>query len=167
MVHSCAATAYLHLGEHGLARLHIERALSLNPNDVEALYRRGAVAAYLGNPQDGLEWLDKAMRLDPFYPDSRLEALFDAHYMAGDYEAAVAVFKRWRHPPVHMQAEFAAALAQLGESEAAAEAVETYDRLRPKAHDISEFAKRHVRICKLQSDRDRWLEGYRKAGFQV
>ena len=47
MVHSSAATAYLHLGEHALARAHIERALSLNPNDVEALYRMGAIAAVL------------------------------------------------------------------------------------------------------------------------
>jgi len=167
MVQSSAATAYLNLGEHALAQAHIERALSLNPNDVEVLYRMGAVATYLGNPDDGLEWMQKAMRLDPFYPDSRLEAVFDAHYMARDYESAVALFKRWRHPPVHMHAEFAAALAQLGETEAAAEAVEAYDQLRPKEHDISEFAKRHVRICKLQSDREHWLEGYRKAGFEV
>ena len=39
--------------------------------------------------------------------------------------------------------------------------------LRPKEQDLSEFAKRHARICKHQSDRDHWLEGYRKAGFHV
>ena len=52
------------------------------------------------------------MRLDPLYPDSRLETLFDAYYMAANYEKAIEVFRRWHAPPVHMCAEFAAASAQ-------------------------------------------------------
>jgi adenylate cyclase len=167
MIHAIAATAYLHLGEHEFTESHMQRAMRLNPNDVEVLYRMGAVAAYCGNPREGLDWLEKAMRLDPFYPESRLEALFDAHYMLADYGKAVEVFRRWRNPPVHMYAEFAAALAKLGDSDASREAVGTYDRVRPKEHGISEFAKRHVRICKLHADRDHWLDGYRKAGFDV
>jgi adenylate cyclase len=166
-VHALAATAYLNLGEHELARSHIERALTLNPNDVEVLYRMGAIAAYHGDPQDGLDWMQKAMRLDPFYPDSRLEPLFDAYYMAGEYGKAVETFRRWRNPPIHMHAEFAAALAQLGRTEAARAAVAGYDRNRPKEQDISEFARRHVRLCESPKDRDHWLDGYRKAGFAV
>jgi len=167
MVHAIAATAYLHLGEHELTESHMQRAIRLNPNDVEVLYRMGAVAAYCGNPREGLDWMQKAMRLDPFYPDPRLEALFDAYYMLGEYGKAAEVFRRWRNPPVHMYAEFAAALAKLGDPGACREAVDTYDRIRPKAHDISEFAKRHARICKLRTDRDHWLDGYRMAGFDV
>jgi adenylate cyclase len=166
-VHALAATAYLNLGEHERAQSHIERAMTLNPNDVEVLYRLGAVAAYHGKPQEGLDWMQKAMRLDPFYPDSKLEPLFDACYMLGAYEKAIDVFRRWRNPPIHMHAEFAAALAQLGRTPEAREAVDTYDRNRPKEHDVSEFAKRHVRLCKFSADRDHWLDGYRKAGFEV
>jgi hypothetical protein len=66
-----------------------------------------------------------------------------------------------------MYAEFAAALAQTGDSEAAAEAVGLYDRQRAEQHDIHAFVQRHTRMCKLQADRDHWLEGYRKAGFPV
>jgi hypothetical protein len=87
--------------------------------------------------------------------------------MAGDYGSAVDLFRRWRAPPVHMYAEFAAALAQAGDSRAAAEAVGLYDRQRAKEHDIRAFVQRHTRMCKLPADRDRWLEGYRKAGFPV
>jgi adenylate cyclase len=166
-VHAVAASVYLLLGEYALTEAHIERAIALNPNDVEVLYRMGMTAVYHGDPQAGLTWLRKAMRLDPFYPDSRYEALFDAHYMAGDYGSAVDLFRRWRAPPVHMYAEFAAALAQTGDSEAAAEAVGLYDRQRAEQHDIHAFVQRHTRMCKLQADRDHWLEGYRKAGFPV
>ena len=166
-IHAIAATAYLHLGEHELTESHMKKAMTLNPNDVEVLYRMGAVAAYYGSPEEGLDWMERAMRLDPFYPDSRLEALFDTYYMAGDYAKAVETFRRWRNPPVHMYAEFAAALAKLGDKNAASDAVEAYDRKRPKQHVISEFAKRHVRICKYQADREHWLDGYRLAGFNV
>ena len=83
----------MHLGEHERTESHMKKAMALNPNDVEVLYRMGAVAAYYGNPEEGLDWMEKAMRLDPFYPDSRLEALFDAYYMAGDYGKAVKTFR--------------------------------------------------------------------------
>jgi len=166
-VHAIAASAYLHRGEYAFTKAHIDRAMALNPNDVEVLYRMAMTAIYHGDPRAGLDWLNKAMRLDPFYPEYWFEILFDAHYMASDYAAAVEVFGRWRSPPIHMYAEFAAALAQMGDMAAAAKAVEAYERKRPREHGIAEFAKRHTRICKLQVDRDHWLEGYRKAGFSV
>ena len=87
--------------------------------------------------------------------------------MAAEYAEAIEVFRRWRNPPVHMHAEYAAALAQLDDMDAAAAAVKTYDSIRPHDYDLSEFAKRHVRICEFQTDRDHWIEGYRKAGFEV
>jgi len=166
-IHAIAAMVYLHRAEHALTETHIERAMALNPNDVEVLYRRAMTAVYHGDPQAGLAWLRKAMRLDPFYPDYWLEVLFDASYLSGDYAAAAEAFRRWRDPPIHMYAELAAACAQMGDMAAAAKAVETYERKRPEEHDITEFVKRHTRICKHQAGRDRWLEGYRKAGFPV
>jgi len=166
-IHAIAAMVYLHRAEHALTETHIERAMALNPNDVEVLYRRAMTAVYHGDPQAGLAWLRKAMRLDPFYPDYWLEVLFDASYLSGNDAAAAEAFKRWRNPPIHMYAQCAAALAQMGDMTAAAKAVETYERKRPEEHDITEFVKRHTRICKHQADRDRWLEGYRRAGFPV
>jgi len=166
-VHAVAATVYLFLGEFALSEAHIERAMALNPNDVEVLYRRGMTAVYLGEPGAGIDWLKKAMRLDPFYPESRFEILFDGYYMAGDYAAAVEVSHKWRNPPIHMYAEFAAAFAQLGDAKAAERARARYEEMRAKDRGISEFAARHLRICKTPSDRDHWLEGYRKAGFSV
>jgi len=144
-----------------------ERALELDDTDARIHALSATAYLHLGEHELTEFHTEKAMRLDPFYPDSRLEALFDAYYMAGDYGKAVDSFRRWRNPPAHMYAEFAAALAKLGRTDAARVAVDTYDHKRPREHDASEFAKRHSRICKLEADREYWLEGYREAGFDV
>jgi adenylate cyclase len=167
MVQAVAAMVFIHLGEYALTEAHIERAMALNPNDVEVLYRRAMTAIYHGDPHAGLDWMKKAMRLNPYYPEYWIEILFDGYYMANNYAAAVDVFRQWRCPPIHMFAEFAAALAQMGDVEGTARAVETCERRGFKEHDIAGFIGRHTRMCKLQADRDHWLDGYRKAGFSV
>ncbi len=167
MVQAVAAMVFLHLGEYALTEAHIQRAMALNPNDVEVLYRKAMTAIYHGDPSAGLDCMKNAMRLNPYFPEYWIEILFDAHYMSKDYAAAVEVFGRWHTPPSHMFAELAAALAQLGDVEGAATAVEAYVRRGSNTHDISEFVRRHSRMCKHQADRDHWLDGYRKAGFLV
>ena len=44
---------------------------------------------------------------------------------------------------------------------------ETYERLRPLDADFAYYLAAHVRLCKRQEDADNWVEGYRKAGFEV
>jgi adenylate cyclase len=167
MVQAVAAMVFLHLSEYALTEAHIQRAMALNPNDVEVLYRKAMTAIYHGDPHAGLDFMKNAMRLNPYYPEYWIEILFDAHYMSKNYTAAVEVFGQWHTPPDHMFAELAAALAQLGDVEGAAAAVESYVRRGSGTHDISEFVRRHTRMCKHQADRDHWLDGYRKAGFLV
>lgn len=47
---------------------HQERALSLNPNDDRILCTHGEILTVLGRAAEGLDWVCKAMRLNPYQP---------------------------------------------------------------------------------------------------
>ncbi|MEI3853621.1 MULTISPECIES: adenylate/guanylate cyclase domain-containing protein [unclassified Ensifer] len=165
--HATATWVYLVSGEHDLADIHSKRAIVLNPNDWFTVMGRGEVLNYLGDHTQGIEWVLKALRLDPHYPATRLEVLIDACYMAHQYERAIEAFKRWPNPPAHMWAEAAACYAQLGQMERAREARRRFEIARPADFEFARFAAAHIAMCKHQDDRDHWLDGYRKAGLSV
>lgn len=70
-----------------------DRALSLNPNFALALNARGVVFIYTGEPAKAIPYIERAMRLDPAYQHQYIHFLGTAHFVAGDYEAAAALFK--------------------------------------------------------------------------
>jgi adenylate cyclase len=166
-IHSIASQIYQFQGRHDLAQSHSDRALVLNPNDPEVLFNANFALTYLGDPKAGIELVKKAMRLDPHCPELYLEGLFDAHYLARDYEKAIEAFMKWRDPPPHMHAELAACYAQLGRMEDARAAAAEFERLRPEGYDFAEVARFHGQMCLRPEDREHWLEGYRKAGLLV
>jgi adenylate cyclase len=165
--HATAAWTYLVSGDFDLADIHSNRAIELNPNDWYAARTRGVVTNYLGYHSHALEWIHKALRLDPLHPTTKLEALIDAYYMLHDYEKAIEAFNQWQDAPAHMWAEGAACYAQLGRIDEASTAVQQYEQRRPEGYEVLKVVAAHLRLCKLQADRDHWLEGYRKAGLPV
>jgi adenylate cyclase len=166
-VYGFAASAYILSGEHDLARRHIEKAIKLNPNDYFVMMNAGIVLSYLGIHEKSLEWIQEFLRRDPFSTELIREIQFDIHYMARRYDDAIAVFLGWRNPSVHMYAELAAAHAQIGQSDDARAALETYVLGLPEGYDIAAVCRAHARMCARQEDHDHWLEGYRKAGLDV
>jgi TolB-like protein/Tfp pilus assembly protein PilF len=164
-IRAIASQLYLFQGRYDLAKSHSARALALNPNDPEAVFNMTFTLAYLGDPKAGIELVERTLRLDPHSPDLYLEGLFDAHYLARDYEKAIEAFMRWGDPPPHMYAELAACYAQLGRMEDASAAVAEFERLRSDDYDFAEVARFHGQICARPEDRENWLEGYRKAGL--
>ncbi len=87
--------------------------------------------------------------------------------MSRQYNKAIEVFRLWRKPPLFIYAELAACYAQLGRMDEARAAVAAYERQRPEDHTFTKFAAAHIKMCARQEDRDHWLEGYRRAGFDV
>ena len=69
--------------------------------------------------------------------------------------------------PAFLKLVLAAALAQTGQIGKAKAAVEEYERTRPAGHSAATMIKYQVRMFARQEDRDRWFEGYRKAGLPV
>jgi TolB-like protein len=167
VVQAIVAEAYILVGEHDLARRHIERGIKLNPNDYNVMAVAGIVLGYLGDHEEGLRWLHKLSRHDPFSGDSVREAFFDIYYMARRYEDALAVYRGWHNPPSHMYAILAAAYAQLDRMDDASGAIAQHERTRPDGFDPVQVAHAHARICARKEDREHWLEGYRKAGLEV
>ena len=113
------------------------------------------------------DWLVETLRLDPHPPDVFLEELAECHYLLREYDAMIEIYMRWQNPPLHMYTQLAAAYAQLGRMDEARDAFETYQRLRPTDADFAYYLAAHLRLCKRQEDADHWVEGYRKAGFEV
>lgn len=167
-VNAYAAFTYFISGDHRLTRKHAERAVSLNPNDPFAVYVLGCALSYTGEPEQALDWFAKSERLEPYTPDDqRLDTLCDCHYMLRNYAKVIEIHEVYQNVPAFLYLVLAAAYAQAGQPEKAAAAVRSYERLRPAGHDLKTHIKYWMRMCSRESDRDHWLEGFRKAGIQV
>ena len=75
-VQATVAIAYILVGEHDLARQHIEKAIRLNSNDYNVMNFYGIVSGYLGEHEKGLMWKHKVSRHDPLSGDSYREVFF-------------------------------------------------------------------------------------------
>jgi TolB-like protein len=166
-IQGVAAQTYQMIGNHGLARQCIDKAIALNPNDTAVVRFAGQILSYLGDPQDGLKWKDRYLRVDPHYGDGVRETLVDILYMSRRYADAVAMFQGWREPPPHMFCEKAAALAQLERIDEARDAVAEFERRKSDTYSFDVFQAAHMRMCARREDAEHWLEGYRKAGLPV
>jgi adenylate cyclase len=166
-VHAVAAQSYQMVGDHERTRHHIEKATALNPNEPTVLRFAGQIFGYLGRHDESLTWNDRYLRADPNFADGIHETFFDVFYNAAMFEEAVATFQGWREPPAHMYCELAAAYAQLDRMEEARAAVAEFEKRKPEGYDIGVSLRAQLRLCAREEERERWREGYRKAGLPV
>jgi adenylate cyclase len=166
-VQAFAAETYLYSGKHDLAEYHMDKAIVLNPNDFIVMADAGMVKAYQGDYDGAVIWINKATQNDPYSADAYREAYFEAHFLGGQYERALEQLVGWRSPPVGNYLDKAAALALLGRTEEAHEAVRQFELVRPEGWDMVDYVRAVTRMCARPEDAERWLEGYRKAGLEV
>jgi TolB-like protein len=167
-VQAYAGMTYLLTCEYQLSRAHAERAVFLNPNDPFALFVKANVLTYAGELDEALEYFAKSERLEPYAPDDyRLDFLCDCHYLRGNFEKVIEIHGLHQNAPASLCLILAAACALAGRYAQAKAAVADYERLRPAGHDALSMIKHQMRMCWRQEDRDRWLAGYRKAGFAL
>ena len=76
--------------EYERARLHIERAVELNPNDASTLANATVVWSYYGDAPKAVQSAETAIRLDPHHPDWYLALLGMAHFVGRNYAAAIS-----------------------------------------------------------------------------
>ncbi len=113
-VHRILAALKLNFNEHDKAAYHQERALNLNPNSDLIVVQQGELLTWLGRPEEGIEWIRRAMRLNPYHPERFWSHLGRAQYTARAYADAIASFSKLTAPDYTHHAFLAAASAQLG-----------------------------------------------------
>jgi adenylate cyclase len=161
-VHRILAAVHLSRGEHEAAEYHQQRALDLNPNNDLIVVQQGELYTWLGLPEKGIEWIRKAMRLNPHHPERFWHHLGRAFFVARRYGEAVDSFRRIRHPDQFHHAFLAASFAMMGDDAAAAAQVRSALALDAKFSIEGYLQTLHYR---LDSDRDHHRQALLKAGF--
>ena len=108
-----------------------DKLLRLNPSDPRLLAQRGEILTWRGQAEEGIEWIERAMRLDPHEADGWAHLLGRALFGAGRYAAAIAAFRRVPSMRYGHHAYLAACHAQLDERARAAEESRNVLRLKP------------------------------------
>ncbi|HEY7665648.1 MAG TPA: hypothetical protein VH934_21230 [Xanthobacteraceae bacterium] len=118
-VHRILAGVNLACDDHDKALYHQQRALSLNSNDDLIVVQQGEILTWLGRPEEGVEWIEKAMRLNPYHPERFWNHLGRAYFVARRYQDAIAAFGHITAPDQFQHAFLAACHARLGDQHSA------------------------------------------------
>ncbi len=118
--------------------------------------------SYLGRAEEGLAFVKKAMRLNPYYPDWYDWSLGVPNYLLHRYEDAVAALSKMSSQNPDSRIYLAASYAQLGRESEAGTMVTQILEANPE-FSIERWAEKQP--YKNQEDRDHYLEGLRKAGL--
>ncbi|MDQ0396145.1 adenylate/guanylate cyclase domain-containing protein [Labrys monachus] len=145
-----------------IAEVHHKKAHALNPYDARILALRSPLATYLGKPEEGRAWIERAMRLDPLHPAWYATNLGLACYCARDYADGAAAYAGVAGPQAGVLAGLAACRAQLGDADGAGRARAALLAAKP---DFSARIFIAARPFKYELDSDHLLEGLRKAGL--
>jgi len=159
--------AYLMIGDQNLARRWIDEAIRLNPNHWSVMVYAADVLAWIGDVEEALNWRDRFARHDPVRMQATGEVEFEVYFFAKRFEDAVAAISGWQNPPLHLLGQSAAAHALAGHPESALEFRRRFEERCPSDHTIHDHVKKVLMMCAREEQKDLWLSGYRKAGFDV
>jgi adenylate cyclase len=163
-VHRILAALNLATEDHDKAAYHQERALALNPNYDLVVVQQGELLTWLGRPDEGIDWIKKAMRLNPYHPERFWSHLGRACYCAEKYAEAAGAFSRITRPDHTHHAFLAATFAQMGNAVAAAAHAAEVLKREPKFSVAVYLTTQHY---KRDVDRKRHEAGLLLAGLPV
>jgi len=162
--HALLGACYLFKGEYDLAISELQRAIKLNPNDPYGYRYLGWGLLYAGLTNDATKALETTLRLNPNTDAGSYFFLGLGYYLTGRYDDAIRTLKQgagreYSHADIHIA--LAASYAQAGRLEDAASTAKMVLKLRP----FFEFDS-YAMAFRKPADRERILEGLRKAGFK-
>jgi adenylate cyclase len=162
-VHRILAALRLRRDDHEQAAYHQRRALSLNPNDDLVVVQQGELATWRGEAEEGIEWIRKAMRLNPFHPARFWHHLARALFVARRYSEAADALSHIASPDEFHLAFLAACHAMSGDTARAAEQAQATLKRKP---DFS-VARNYLPTLhyKRESDLAHHREALLKAGL--
>jgi adenylate cyclase len=148
--------------DHEKAFYHQERALGLNPNDDLIVVQQGEILTWLGRPEEGIEWIRKAMRLNPYHPERFWSHLARAYFAARRYEEAIKAFQRVNNADDAHFAALSACYAALGDDVAANASASEVLKRTPGFSVASHLTTQHY---KQNSDLEHYRAALLKAGL--
>jgi tetratricopeptide (TPR) repeat protein len=154
--------AYLFKKQQDASLAAYEQAIDLNPNDADILADMAISTRSSGDTQRTMDLVQRAMRLNPFYPDVYLWVLGEAYFDLGRYEDAIhALHKRRNKSDGHrLLAASYALLGRMGEAKYHAGQVMA---VHP---NFSIEHWRNVPPDKNPEPLERFIEGLRLAGLR-
>ncbi len=162
-VHRILAASWINRGDLDRAAFHQNRALELNPNDDLIVVQQGELLTWMGKSEDGLFWIRKAMRLNPFFPERYWLYLARAMFLDRRYTEAVEALLHIQSPSNLGLALLAGCYAQLGnEARAAEQRAEIFKRepgFHMDRHCLPTLHFRH------ETDLAHYAESLRMAGL--
>ena len=168
LAHQAASRLHIDSQQHELAIAQAQRSLALDPNDVNSYLAIAYALIYAGRPREALNFVEKAMRLDPHSPAYYLFILGLAHFHLDQFEKAVTLFeKALKLNPVNYVPliPLSAAQAQCGREQEAAATLDKLQKALPAIVTIALVKRGSLFSYKNPADRDRLLAGLRKAGM--
>jgi adenylate cyclase len=162
-VHRILGALRLRQNDFERAVYHQGRALRLNPNDDLVVVQQGEILTWLGQPEEGIEWIRRAMQLNPYHPARFWNHLGRALFGAQRYAEAADAVQRIPAPDHFQLAFLAACFAQAGEAARAAECAQAVSRRRPDFRVDKDYVP--TLHYKRESDLAHHREALLKAGL--
>ncbi len=161
-VHRILAAISVSRNDLSRARNHQERALSLNPNYDLVVVQQGELLTWLGRPEEGIEWILKAMKLNPHHPPRFWSHLGKAHFAARQYSEAIEAFMHLAAMDASQHAFVAASYGRMGDRTAAGAHIERIKALDPDFTLATFLGTMHYDD---PADLEHLREGLEKAGM--
>ena len=111
-------------GDFQSGRYHHEKAKDLCPSDAYIAAKYATALIYMGEPEQALDEIKRAMRLDPFCPDILFEDEGIINFCMDDFENAIKSFKKLKVPTKNSLFYSAASYAKLNQTDEAKQTLE-------------------------------------------
>jgi len=161
-VHRILAAIAIVRNDMTRARYHQDRALTLNPNYDLVVVQMGELFTWLGQSDEGADWILRAMKLNPHHPARFWSHLGRAYFVGRQYAKAIEAFMHATSFDVQQHGFLAASYAWLGDTTAATAHVARMRQLDCEL-DLEKF------LATMHYSREHDLlhlkEGLQKAGY--
>ena len=156
---------YRERGEYTKALADAEKAVHLDPSYANGHVLQATLLYYAGRPQEGLEKIKFAIRLNPHHPFNYPFHLGQAYFVLGRYAEAITAFQdglKSNPSSERLHIWLAATYAQTGQLEDAKWQIEQVKLVNP---DLSLERQKQAFPFTDPADLDRFLNGLRDAGL--
>jgi len=169
LAHYIASDMHRSFGRHQEAITEATRAIALDANDPVGYFAMASALIWAGNPADSVDFIKKAMRLDPHYPPDYLYHLGKAQFFMEQHETAAATLEdvKRRFPDYDWALFYLAAVyGHLGREQESKSAIKTFNERMAKAGANLTISLQWIDLWPFKARKDNELlrEGLRTAG---